>query len=105
MDRSKDKPEDGDKDPTISGDSAEKGGSGDADSGSAEAAGSPKFVEGLLKEEGPPRWAHNQNVGFGKIKDALKLTADGLKRQITYHQKDLGRYTSARDRMMKNKNR
>ena len=50
----------------------------------------------------PPRWAHNQDVGLGRIREALLIAKDGLERQIGHHQAEIRRLTAVKNRMTKN---
>jgi hypothetical protein len=49
----------------------------------------------------PPRWAHNQNVGLGRIREALLIAKEGLERQIGHHQAEIRKLTTVKNRMTK----
>ena len=52
--------------------------------------------------KGPPRWAHNQEIGVSKeIKDVLRLAKEGAEKQIAFHKKEISRLTATKNRMTK----
>jgi len=100
MDRSEDESKRRDEDEAVTGSDPEGGEPGEAGSGPAEAPHCSK-LESALVAKNPPRWVHNQDVGLGRIRDALLIAKEGLERQISHHQAEIQRLTAVRNRMTK----